>query len=510
MIPWLTILALTPLAGAALLLLPVREAGRWLGFGFSLATLAIAGWVTWLFATDPAAVPAETAEWIPQLGASWSLGLDGMGLAMALLTAALTPAVLLAEWKLPHRGRWSAQAFFALVLLVEGLSLLAFLSMDILVFYLAFEATLIPMYFLIGGFGVGDKAKAALKFLLFGLAGGLIMLVGVIGVGVASTQFAAPTLSITQWVDYSGGEVLWQDPNLSRALMICFLAAFALKAPMVPGHTWLPTAAESATPGSSVLMVGIMDKLGTFGMIRVCLTLFPEESKWASPVMVVLALVSILYGALAAIGSKNLLRLVAYTSISHFGFMVLGIYTFTATGLSGTMFYMVNHGLSTAALFLVIGFLVNRRGSAQIGDFGGVQKVAPVLSGALLLAGLSGLALPGMSSFVSEFQVLSGTWSQLPWAAVVAALGTVLAAVYILLMYQRTMTGPVPEGVAQTVTADLSFKEGAIGFGLAAVILVLGFAPGIALSVTEPAAQSALGATATQLYTPPFAGQEQP
>ncbi|MDR1791441.1 MAG: NADH-quinone oxidoreductase subunit M [Propionibacteriaceae bacterium] len=486
--PLLTCLGLLPIIGAAILILPVRAAGKWIGLGFALATLGLAAAAVPVYLGDPTAL-TQTVPWIPAFGAYWALSVDGMGLTMVLLTALLTPLVLFAEWNITGKGtKWTSQAFAALVLLLEGLSLLVFMADDILLFYICFEATLIPMYFLIGGFGGERRSQAALKFLLFGLAGGLIMLVSVVGIGSFSQQaIGAPTYLISQiGVSLSGGST-W-----AWVLMLCFLAAFILKAPMVPVHTWLPTAAEEATPGSSVLMVGILDKIGTFGMIRICLTLFPVESAAIAPVMIVLALVSIIYGALAAIGSKNLLRLVAYTSVSHFGFMVLGIYTFTSVGLGGTMFYQVNHGFSTAALFLVLGFLIKRRGSANVADYGGVQSQAPILSGALLLAGLSGLALPGMSTFVSEFEVLAGSWSRYPWAAIVAALGTVLAAVYILLMYQRTMTGPATPEVEETITTDLTLKEKLVAFGLAAVVIILGLIPNLALSVITPTAQETL------------------
>jgi NADH-quinone oxidoreductase subunit M len=208
--------------------------------------------------------------------------------------------------------------------------------------------------------------------------------------------------------------------------------------------------------------------------------------------MVVLALVSIIYGAIAAIGSSDMLRLIAYTSVSHFGFMVLGVYTFTSAGISGSIFYMVNHGFSTAALFLVVGMLITRRGSSKVSDFGGVQKVAPVLSGFLLVAGLSGLALPGLSSFVSEFMVMAGAWSRQPWVGAVAALGTILAAVYILLMYQRTMTGPVTEATAKYFTVDAGVREKWVAAPLIAVILLLGFVPGLALKVIEPTTQQTM------------------
>src|SRR3954466_9587120 len=236
------------------------------------------------------------------------------------------------------------------------------------------------------------------------------------------------------------------DQNSARWLFLGFFVAFAIKAPMVPVHTWLPDAAEEGSAGTSVLLVSILDKIGTFGMIRFCLQLFPEASKWATPVVLVLAVVSVLYGALAAIGQKSIPRLIAYTSVSHFGFIVLGIFVLNSQGQTGSMLYMFNHGLSTAALFLVSGFLISRRESRLIPDFGGVEKVAPVLAGIFLLAGLSSLSLPGLGPFVSEFLVLVGAFTHAWWWGATAVLGIVLAALYILLMYQRTMTGlPRPE-----------------------------------------------------------------
>lgn len=484
-IPWLSLLGLVPLVGAGVLLLPVKELARWVGMAFSLVTLILGAVVT-SFHLGGTAV-AEKVPWIPHFGAWWALSLDGMGLLMVLLTVALVPVVLLAEWKLAGVGRWTPQVFIALVLLLESLSLFTFLASDVLLFYLFFEATLIPMYFLIGGFGGPERAKAALKFLLFSLAGGLVMLASVVGVYVVSAQ----ALGSPSYLLADLGQ-LTLPTDVGRWLMLGFLFAFIVKAPMVPVHTWLPTATEQATPGTSVLLVGVLDKIGTFGMIRFCLGLFPEASTWIAPVMIALALVSILYGAVAAIGSSDLLRLIAYTSVSHFGFMVLGIYTFTTAGVSGSIFYMLNHGFSTAALFLVVGMLISRRGSAKIADFGGVQKAVPVLSGLLLLAGLSGLALPGMSSFVSEFMVMAGTWSRTPWVAAVSALGTVLAAVYILLMYQRVMTGPLSDEVAVHFTTDATAREKWVAAPVIAVILLLGFVPNIALSIAQPTSVSTI------------------
>ncbi len=483
--PWLTFLGLVPLVGAGVLCLPVKQIARGVGMVFALLTAVVGIGVTVLYTGG---VPlAEKAPWIPAFGAWWAVGLDGMALVMVLLTVALVPVVLLAEWKVQGVGRWSPQVFFALVLALESLSLFVFMATDVLLFYLFFEATLIPMYFLIGGFGGAQRAYAAVKFLLFSLAGGLIMLGSVIGLYVWSVRLTGtPTYLLAELAELDLGT------NIGRWLMVGFLLAFIVKAPMVPIHTWLPTATEQSTPGTSVLLVGILDKIGTFGMIRFCLGLFPEASQWVAPVMVVLALISIVYGALAAIGSTNLLRLVAYTSISHFGFMVLGIYTFTSAGISGSIFYMLNHGFSTAALFLVIGFLITRRSSALVSDYGGVQKVAPVLTGVFLMAGLSGLALPGMSTFVSEFMVLAGAWSRQPGLAAVATVGTVLAAVYILSMFERTMTGPVTDVTAGHFTTDASTREKWVAAPLLAVILLLGVVPNLALGVIEPTAHQTM------------------
>ena len=280
-------------------------------------------------------------------------------------------------------------------------------------FYVLFEATLIPIYFLIGGFGGARRSYAAVKFLLYSLLGGLLMLASVIGLYVVSADSeTGPTYLLSEL------SRMEMDQNVGRWLFLGFFIAFAIKAPMFPVHTWLPDAASEGTPGTSVLLVSILDKIGTFGMIRFCLGLFPEASQWATPVVVALAVVSVLYGALVAVGQDSIPRLIAYTSVSHFGFIVLGIFVMNTQGQTGSTLYMFNHGLSTAALFLVTGFLIQRRGSQLISDFGGVEKVAPVLAGVFLVAGLSSLSLPGLSPFISEFLVLVGTFTHSWWVAV--------------------------------------------------------------------------------------------
>ena len=254
---------------------------------------------------------------------------------------------------------------------------------------------------------------------------------------------------------------------------------------MWPVHTWLPDAATEARPATAVLLVGVLDKVGTYGMIRFCLQMFPEASRWATPVVIVLAVISVLYGALLAIGQTDIMRLIAYTSVSHFGFIVLGIFAMTSVGTAGSALYMVNHGFTTAALFLVAAMLIHRRGSKRIPDFGGWQRVTPVLAGVFLISGMSGLALPGLNSFISEFLVLVGTFQRYRVAAVIATAGIILAALYILLMYQRMMTGPKPEAAAGT--PDLTHREKWVVAPLIAAFIVLGFYPKPALDVINPA-----------------------
>jgi NADH-quinone oxidoreductase subunit M len=324
------------------------------------------------------------------------------------------------------------------------------------------------------------------KFLLFSLAGGLIMLVSVIAV-----YFAGPGGSDGFLIENLTGN-LDASPEALRWMFVGFFIAFAVKAPMWPVHTWLPDAATEARPATAVLLVGVLDKVGTYGMIRFCLQLFPEASQWATPVVITLAVISVIYGALLAIGQTDMMRLIAFTSISHFGFIVLGIFALTSVGGAGSTLYMVNHGFSTAGLFLIAGFLVARRGSKRIPDYGGWQRVTPVLAGTFLVVGLSSLALPGLSSFVSEFLVLQGTFMRYPWAAVIAAVGIVLAALYILLMYQRVMTGPKPTFAEGEAPPDLSWREKVVVAPIIASFLFLGFFPKPVLDLVNPAVDRTL------------------
>ena len=412
--PWLTALIVLPLLGAAALWVVPAGRARAVALGVSLLELLLG--VAALTAFDVADAGAvqllEVHGWIPAFGVSYAVGVDGVGLILVLMSVLIVPLVVLAAWR--EQGSLTVatdqlRRYLALVLLLEAFIVAVFAARDVFFFYVLFEAMLIPVYFMIGMFGGAQRRYAAVKFLLYSLTGGLIMLVAVIALYLQGP--GGPQGFLTE--NLTG---LTLDPTAEKLMFGAFFLAFAIKAPMFPVHTWLPDAAQQAPAGTSTLLVGVLDKVGTFGMLTLCLPLFPNASRWAAPVIIVLAVISILYGALLAIGQKDLMRLIAYTSVSHFGFIVLGIFAFTSTSIAGSSFYMVNHGLSTAALFLIAGFLVARRGSQQIADFGGLQKIVPVLAGTFLVAGLSALSLPGLSTFISEFLVLVGTFARHPAA----------------------------------------------------------------------------------------------
>ena len=421
----------------------------------------------------------ESHEWITSFGVKYGLGIDGTGLVLILMALILAPIVILASWNEGQEGRFSQKAFFALLLILETFMVGVFAATDVFLFYVFFEAMLIPVYFLIGSFGGPNRSYAAVKFLLYSLLGGLLMLAAVIGLYILTkNQFGTPTFDVTELT------TLNIDPNLQRWLFLGFFIAFAIKAPMWPLHTWLPDAASAATPGTSILLIGVLDKVGTFGMIRYCLPLFPDAAHYFTPTIVVLAVISIIYGAILAIGQKDLKRLIAFTSISHFGFIVLGIFAMTSTAGAGSTLYMFNHGFSTAALFMVAGWMISRRNSSTIADFGGLQRVTPVLAWMFFIAGMSSLALPGLSSFVSEVLVLVGTYQTFPVAAIISTVAIVLAALYILIVVQRSLHGPTAPG--NETLPDLTTRERVAIAPVMAIIIILGFVPSILLNVINP------------------------
>jgi NADH-quinone oxidoreductase subunit M len=478
--PWLTTIGAVPLAGAGIVA-TLREGARakHVALGVSVLTLAlmIAAATQFDVGAGGEYQFAESYRWIPQLGVSFAVGVDGIALVMIALATVLVPLVILAAWDEVSENQ--ARTFYGLILVLETMMVGVFAARDVFLFYVFFEAMLIPVYFLIGMFGGPQRRYAAVKFLIYSLVGGLVMLVAVIGLYIAGPggEDGFLTSNLTG-IDFT-------SVGLERWLFAGFFFAFAVKAPMWPVHTWLPDAAGQSPPGVAVLLVGVLDKVGTFGMLTLCLPLFPEASKWATPVIIALAVVSIVYGALLAIGQSDVMRLIAYTSISHFGFIVMGVFAMTSTGQSGSALYMVNHGFSTAALFLIAGMLIARRKSQLISDYGGLQRTTPLLAGTFLVAGLSSLALPGLSSFVSEILVLVGTYARYPVAAVIGTLGIILAALYILLTYQRMFTGPEREFAGGW--KDMNAREVWAVAPLIAVIIALGFYPKPVLDVINPA-----------------------
>jgi NADH-quinone oxidoreductase subunit M len=423
----------------------------------------------------------QSTSWISAFNINYAVGIDGISLVLILLSTILVPIVILATWHESDVGRWGSKVFYILILVLETMMIGVFAATDLFLFYVFFEAMLIPVYFLIGGYGSGEKSAAAVKFLLYSLFGGLLMLASIIGIYVIAGNQIGATFDLTQLAK------LQIDDTTENFLFLGFFIAFAIKAPLVPFHTWLPDAAKSATPGTSVLLLGVLDKVGTYGMIRFCIALFPDASKTFTPYIITLAVISILYGAFMAIGQRDIKGLIAFTSISHFGFITMGIFAMTSQAMSGATLYMVNHGFSTAALFLIAGWMIKRRGSSTIADFGGLQRVTPVMAWLFFIAGMSSLALPGLSSFVSEFLVLVGTYTRYPVAAIIGTFGIVLAALYILIPIQKTLHGPITPG--NEGMADLSLREKLAIAPVIAVIIAMGFYPKPVLDLINPTAE---------------------
>jgi NADH-quinone oxidoreductase subunit M len=522
--PWLTVAGAVPLVGALVIALtPGRSAPggaadrrardrvvKIIALVFSIITLAVTVVMAFRFKSGgPHFQFAQTYQWIPQFGVHYAVGVDGIALVLILMSTILMPVVVLASWNdtdgpavegdataAARSPKYSAKTYFALMLVLETMMIGVFAATDVFLFYVFFEAMLIPMYFMIGSFGVGQRQYAAVKFLLYSLLGGLLMLVAVIALYVYSAKGGHGGTFL-----FTSLEHLSLTPTASKWLFLGFFIAFAIKAPLWPFHTWLPDAASSAQPGAAVLLVGVLDKVGTFGMIRYCLELFPSAAHYFTPLIIALAVVGILYGAIVAIGQRDLKRLIAYTSVSHFGLITLGIFAMTSEGQSGATLYMVNHGFATGALFILAGFMISRRRSQLIADYGGVQKVAPMLAGLFLIAGLAGLALPGLSTFVSEFLVLVGTFTRYEAAAVLATAGIILAAIYILWMYQRTMTGPVKPEVANMT--DLKARELWAVVPLIALIVALGVYPQPILKIINPAVNQTLAQVHSRDPIPP-------
>ncbi|KRO77586.1 MAG: NADH-quinone oxidoreductase subunit M [Actinobacteria bacterium BACL4 MAG-120920-bin74] len=481
----LTLVGISPLIGALIvLLIPAKKSELIKRTAFIITLLIALFSILLAVRFDKASTEfqfIQSNSWISAFNVNFAVGVDGISLVLILLSTILVPIVILATWHESDTGRWNTKIFYVLILVLETLMIGVFAATDLFLFYVFFEAMLIPIYFLIGGYGTGNKSAAAVKFLLYSLFGGLLMLASIIGIYVISGNQIGATFDLAKLA------TLQIDNQTEYLLFLGFFIAFAIKAPLWPFHTWLPDAAKSATPGTSVLLLGVLDKVGTYGMIRFCIQLFPDATKTFTPLIITLAVISIIYGAFMAIGQRDIKGLIAFTSISHFGFITMGIFAMTSQGMSGATLYMINHGFSTAALFLIAGWMIWRRGSSTISDFGGLQRVTPVMAWTFFIAGMSSLALPGLSSFVSEFLVLVGTYTRYPVAAVIGTLGIVLAALYILIPVQKALHGPIVSGNENL--KDLNIREKVAISPLILVIVLMGFYPKPVLDLINPTAE---------------------
>jgi NADH-quinone oxidoreductase subunit M len=438
----------------------------------------------------------ETFDWIPTIGASFSIGLDGVSLVLVLLTTFLTPLILWASWESVGD---KVKAYVASFLVLEAAVIGVFLATDLLLFYVFFELTLVPMYLIIGVWGGAGRRYAAIKFFLYTLLGGLLMLVAILYLyGQAGGTF-----------DYATIRDLELSLTEQRWLFAAFAIAFAVKVPLFPVHTWLPDAHTEAPTGGSVFLAGVLLKLGTFGLVRYALPIFPDATVDWAPWLLAVAVVGILYGAVVALMQKDIKRLIAYSSVSHMGFVVLGTFALNATATSASVVQMINHGLSTGALFLLVGFLYERRHTRLIADFGGLARQVPVLAGLWLVVSLSSLALPGLNGFVGEFPILLGTFQANRTAAVLAAFGAVLAALYLLWAYQRMFHGPL-EGEANRTTTDLRAREIGVLAPLVALIVAIGVYPKPLFDVVSPSVDRVLAEVGVdELVIEPAAASEE-
>jgi NADH-quinone oxidoreductase subunit M len=444
--------------------------------------LALAGYLFWVFETRADFQHVEQAIWYQPWGISWSLGVDGISLPMVILAALLVPIALAASTTITNRTK----EFVVYTLLLEAGLIGAFLALDLFLFFVFFEAILVPMYFIIGIWGGERRIYAAVKFFIYTAFGSALMLAAIIALAYTHTaQFGFTSFALTDLmnVDLSTGAERW--------LFAAFAIAFAIKVPLFPFHTWLPDAHVEAPTAGSVLLAAVLLKLGTYGLLRFNLSLFPDTSVDAVPIMATLAVIGIIYGAVVAIVQPDLKKLVAYSSVSHLGFIVLGTFALTSGGLQGAVIQNLNHGLTTGALFLLVGMIYDRRHSKKIADLGGLQKVTPMLAGFFLFMTFASIGLPGLNGFVGEFLVLIGSYPTLPVFVVVAAFGVLLAAIYLLWAYERVFTG-VPDKAENKVLKDLSPLEIGLLAPLAVLVVVIGLYPGFLLDKITPSTEAVL------------------
>ena len=477
--PLLTMLIAVPLIGAVIVALIPKsreEIVKVAGLGFSGVTLAMTVWLLTNFEKLDAGFQfGSKHEWIKQFGVSWNLGVDGISLFLVVLTGILFPIAILGPDE-----RHNIKPYVAWLLLLEAGVMGVFLSLDLFVFFVFFEIVLVPMYFLIGGWGHGEKQYAAMKFFLYTMFGSALMLVTSITLAfLAKAKLGVLTFDITQLAQAN------LPQNTARWLFLAFALAFAIKVPVFPLHTWLPDAHTEAPTAGSVILAGVMLKMGTYGLIRFGLYLFPEASVWFGPVMLTLGVTGIIYGALTAVVQKDLKRLVAYSSVAHLGFIVIGTYAITNQALSGSVLQMINHGVSTPAMFLLVGWIYERRHTREISQLKGLQTLAPVMAGVFTIVMLSSIGVPGLNGFVGEFMILMGTFLTHRWWAVVAATGVILAALYLLWAYQRTFHGE-PDEENRAHMWDLTTRERFVIAPLLVLIIGMGVYPKPILDRIDP------------------------
>jgi len=486
--PIVTSLIVLPLLGALLLFL-VRddEAHEALIRNVALAVSLVVFAVTLLMWVrfDPASADFQFVErhaWIPAFGISYAVGVDGISLLLIVLTGFLTPIALLCSWESVHTR---TRAFCMFLLALESAMIGVFVSLDLFLFYVFWDAMLIPMYFLIGIWGYDRRIYASIKFLLYTMAGSVLMLLAILGLAVLhSTQTGSYSFDLLQLYSLS------IPSRIQFWFFLAFALAFAIKVPLFPFHTWLPDAHVQAPTAGSVILAGVLLKMGTYGLVRFAFPLFPEAATAFAPYLAFLAVVGIIYGALVAMVQPDMKKLVAYSSVSHLGFVVLGIAAMNTQGLQGAVYQMLNHGISTGGLFLIVGMLSDRRHTRLISEFGGLKKVTPRLVAAFMIITLSSIGLPGLNGFVGEFLILLGAFAWNPKFAAFAATGVILSAAYMLWMFQRVNYGEVSEKNASL--PDLKPREWVILVPVIAMTVIMGVLPNLFLQPMAPSIERLL------------------
>ena len=483
----LTILILLPFAGALAMVLysfaPPRrdEHYRWIALVATVATFV----VSLLLLRGSGASGAEfrfeeNVNWIGSIGARYHLGVDGASMWLVLLTTLLMPIAVLSSWTSISKR---PLAYYSFLLILQSAMIGVFVSLDLLLFYLFFEASLVPMFFLIGIWGGERRIYAAVKFFIYTAVGSLLMLAGILSLYFIYHTFDYPSL-----LQAMRATPLGERPEFW--LFVAFALAFCIKVPLFPFHTWLPDAHTEAPTAGSVILAGVLLKMGTYGLMRFNLTLFPNASRWWALPIIILAVIGIIYGALVAMVQPDVKRLVAYSSVSHMGFVVLGLFSFTELGMQGALYQMLNHGVSTGALFLFVGFIYERRHTRAISEFGGLATPMPWFATLFVIASLSSIGLPFLNGFVGEFFILIGTWTSTavgrPWVVtMLAATGVIWAAVYMLWMLQRVLFGEVtnPENAR---LKDLNWRELGLLLPLLFLMLFMGVYPRVFLDRSQP------------------------